>query len=174
MKNKRNEELNKLTKESISLAYYELLMQKKDITVKHICEKAGVSRNAYYRNFDSVDEIILYYLVLKWASYCESAGTESEIFSDVGGHLINYFYIEQDFVRAIKQQGKIYIIEEIFRRVLISKDISGAERYVSYVLAYSVYSFIRAMIDNDFSETPDEIRIMFNEYEKLNKKSSEA
>ena len=167
MKNKRNEELNKLTKESISLAYYELLMQKEDVSIKNICEKAGVSRNAYYRNFESVDEIIIYYLILKWANYCENSGTESEISNDVGSYLIKYFYFERDFVRAIKQQGKLYLIEELFRRVLIPKDVAGGEKYFSYFVAYSVYSFIRAMIDNDFTETPNELKVMFNAYEKL-------
>ncbi|NMM63603.1 TetR/AcrR family transcriptional regulator [Clostridium sp. P21] len=171
MKNKRNEDLNNLTKESISLAYYKLLLQKEDISIKKICEKAGVSRNAYYRNFESVDEIIIYYLILKWANYCENAGTETEISNDVGSHLIKYFYSEREFVRAIKQQGQIYLVEELFRKVLIPKDVSGAEKYFSYVVAYSIYSFIRAMIDNDFTETPDELNAMFKAYEKLKSKN---
>lgn len=167
MKNKRNEEINNLTKESISLAYCELLLQKDEISIKKICEKAGVSRNAYYRNFESLDEIIIYYFILKWAIYCENANAESEISSDVGSHLIKYFYSERDFIRAIKHQGTVYLIEEVFRRVLIPMDVMGAGKYFSYVIAYSVYSFIRAMIDNDFTETPDELKAMFEEYEKL-------
>lgn len=167
MKNKRNEEINNLTKESISLAYYKLLMQKEEVSIKKICEKAGVSRNAYYRNFQSLDEIIIYYFILKWTIYCENAGTKSEISSDVGSHLIKYFYSERDFIRAINQQGQVYLVEEVFRRVLIPKDVLGAEKYFSYVVTYSVYSFIRAMIDNDFTETPDELKAMFETYEKL-------
>ena len=69
--NKRNDEINAITKESIAVAYYELLQSEQNISVTMICEKAGVSRNAYYRNFNSTDEIILYCLILKWAKYCE-------------------------------------------------------------------------------------------------------
>ena len=65
--NKRNDEINAITKESIAVAYYELLQSEQNISVTMICEKAGVSRNAYYRNFNSTDEIILYCLILKWA-----------------------------------------------------------------------------------------------------------
>ena len=54
--NKRNDEINAITKESIAYAYYELLQKEQRISVTSICEKAGVSRNAYYRNFDSTDE----------------------------------------------------------------------------------------------------------------------
>ena len=52
--NKRNDEINAITKESIAFAYYELLQSEKSISVTLICEKAGVSRNAYYRNFKSL------------------------------------------------------------------------------------------------------------------------
>ena len=164
MTNKRNEELNKLTKESISLAYYELLMNNAFLSIKSICEKAGVSRNAYYRNFTSTDEISTYYLILKWAKYCEENGGESTISADVGGHLITYFYTEREFIRAIKRQGQLYLVEELFRTLLIPKDISGTAKYYSYVVAYTVYSFIRAMIDNDFAETPAELKNMFKIY----------
>ena len=69
--NTTNDEINAITKESIAVAYYELLQSEQNISVTMICEKAGVSRNAYYRNFNSTDEIILYCLILKWAKYCE-------------------------------------------------------------------------------------------------------
>ena len=42
--NKRNDEINAITKESIAFAYYELLQGEKSISVTLICEKAGVSR----------------------------------------------------------------------------------------------------------------------------------
>ena len=44
--NKRNDEINAITKESIAFAYYELLQKEQRISVTLICEKAGVSRNA--------------------------------------------------------------------------------------------------------------------------------
>ena len=53
--NKRNDEINAITKESIAFAYYELLQKEQRISVTLICEKAGVSRNAYYRNYGSTD-----------------------------------------------------------------------------------------------------------------------
>src|SRR5699024_6108118 len=70
--NKRNDAINAITKESIAFAYYELLQSEKSISVTLICKKAGVSRNAYYRNFNSTDEIIIYCLISKWAKYCEA------------------------------------------------------------------------------------------------------
>lgn len=55
-----NEESNRITKESIQSALI-LLMQKKEfsnITVTEIVKKAGVSRTAYYRNYQSKEDVL--------------------------------------------------------------------------------------------------------------------
>lgn len=162
MENRRNKEINKLTKESIALAAGELITAAKPYSVTEICKNAGVSRNAYYRNFQSVDEIIIYYLILKWARYCEKAGINQEPQPDMGHHLMQYFYSQRTFMNALRSQKRLYLIEQLFRMVIIPKDIAGAGRYLAYIQAYAIYGMIRAAIDNDFSETPEELRTMLN------------
>ncbi len=155
--NKRNDEINALTKESIAMAYYKLLQSNSNISVSMICETAGVSRNAYYRNFASTDDIIIYGLILKWAQYCEENPLPPDDNEAVKQQLIQFFYAEKEFIRAIKQHNKVYLIEELFRTVIIPAEDIGIEKYLLYVVAYAVYGMIRAMIDNDFSETPEQI-----------------
>lgn len=155
--NKRNDEINAITKESIAYAYYELLQSEQNISVTMICEKAGVSRNAYYRNFNSTDDIVIYCLVLKWAKYCEENHVTTENGEDVKLPLMQFFYSEKTFIRAIKKHDKLYLLEELFRLVIIPQEDIGMAKYLLYVVAYSVYGLIRAMIDNDFSETPEQI-----------------
>lgn len=75
--------------------------------------------------------------------------------------LIQFFYAEKEFVRAIKKHDKLYLIEEIFRRVIIPAEDIGMTKYILYVVAYSVYGIIRAMIDQNFSETPKQLEVMF-------------
>ena len=159
--NKRNDEINAITKESIAFAYYELLQGEKSISVTLICEKAGVSRNAYYRNFTSTDEIIIYCLISKWAKYCEVNPVPPEDGEVLKQRLIQFFYAEKEFVRAIKKHDKLYLIEELFRRVIIPAEDIGMTKYILYVVAYSVYGIIRAMIDQNFSETPKQLEVMF-------------
>ena len=66
--NKRNDEINAITKESIAFAYCELLQNEQNISVTMICEKAGVSRNAYIFCWDNdLSEKLLnqiYFIVL--------------------------------------------------------------------------------------------------------------
>ena len=85
--------------------------------------------------------------------------------------LIQFFYSEKEFVRAIKKHDKIYLIEDLFRKVIVPADADGITKYILYMLAYSVYGMIRAMIDQDFSETPEQIEIMFAEHKSIQSKS---
>ena len=169
--NKRNDEINTITKESIAFAYYELLQGEKSISVTLICKKAGVSRNAYYRNFNSTDEIIIYCLISKWAKYCEVNPVPAENGEVLKQRLIQFFYSEKEFIRAMKKHDKIYLIEDLFRKVIVPAEAVGITKYILYVLAYSVYGMIRAMIDQDFAETPEQIEIMFAEYKSIQNES---
>lgn len=169
--NKRNDEINAITKESIAYAYYKLLQKEQRISVTLICEKAGVSRNAYYRNYGSTDEIIIYCLVLKWAKYCEIHPVPPEDGEVLRQRLIQFFYNEKEFVRAIKKHDKIYLIEDLFRKVIVPAEAAGTTKYILYMLAYSVYGMIRAMIDQDFSETPEQIEIMSDENHSIQSQS---
>lgn len=165
--NKRNDEINAITKESLAFAYGELLQSEQNISVTMICERAGVSRNAYYRNFDSTDEIIIYCLISRWAAYCETNPIPVEDGETLKQRLIQFFYSEKEFVRAIQKHDKLYLIEELFRRVIIPAEDIGMTKYILYVVAYSVYGIIRAMIDQNFSETPEQLGMMFAEHRSI-------
>ncbi len=75
-----NKEANQLTKESLETALLFLIEKKelKHISVSELVRKAGVSRNAFYRNYKSKEEILeIYYertssnLKKKWQSLQE-------------------------------------------------------------------------------------------------------
>ena len=59
-----NVESNALTRESIETALIQLMQEKsfRDITITDICKRAGVSRNAYYRNYSSKEDILEAYV----------------------------------------------------------------------------------------------------------------
>lgn len=55
-----NEQLNKITKDNIKNALKSLLKEKslKSVTVTELVKKAGVSRTAFYRNYESMEDIL--------------------------------------------------------------------------------------------------------------------
>lgn len=63
------------------------------------------------------------------------------------------------------------MIEDLFRKVIVPAEAVGITKYILYMLAYSVYGVIRAMIDQDFSETTEQIEMMFVEHKNIQSKS---
>ena len=55
-----NQESNRITKESLEISLLQLLEKKEltKITISELVERAGVSRAAFYRNYDSKEEIL--------------------------------------------------------------------------------------------------------------------
>lgn len=158
--NPNNVEVNKITKERIAIAARDLMLANSNVSVSNICKKAGVSRNAFYRNFETTDDIFIYYLILKWAAYSEEHNVENASEEGKRNHLICFFYSEKDFVLALKRKNLTYIVEKLFVAVFVPKEMEGAMRYYLYAVSYLIYGLIKAMIDNDFKETPEQIIAM--------------
>jgi hypothetical protein len=57
----------------------------------------------------------------------------------------------------------VHLVEQLFVKVIVPQDSTGATRYTLYGTAYFTYGMIRAMIDSNFSDAPDEIEKMFRQ-----------
>jgi AcrR family transcriptional regulator len=161
--NPNNAEIALMTKESICTAAAHLLINSKDITVTSVCRKAGVSRNAFYRNFDCMDDVFIYHLIVGWAKYAERNKVAEGPQSEVMKHLARYFYAEQEYIRALRKHNLVHLVEQLFVKVIVPQSSTGTARYMLYGTAYFTYGIIRAMIDNNFSDTPEEIEEMFKQ-----------
>ena len=64
MANKNNDLQNRITKESIFTSLMILMEQKNfhEISITEIAKKAGVSRMAFYRNYNLIEDIIIAHL----------------------------------------------------------------------------------------------------------------
>lgn len=160
--NPQNQEIKRITQESIAIAAYQILVSREDLSITAICTRAGVSRNAFYRNFETTDAAILHYLKIGWEEYAKESHVYDNGKEDVTLHLVRYFYQKQDMLRALKIRNMLYIMEKVFMNILISEteDAVGGARYLLYTTAFAMYGFLRAMIDNDFSDSPEDIAKM--------------
>lgn len=159
--NRKNAEINAITKESISESAADILNRNMPLSVSSICKHAGVSRNAYYRNFESIDDVFIYYMAMKWAEYAKINHVENDAKEKISEHLIRFFYSQKAFVLSLKAHNMIYLVEKLFVSVIVPPQAESVLRYTLYGTSYFIYGFIRAMIDNNFSDTPEEIIKMF-------------
>jgi len=138
------------------------LMKKKDyksISITEICEKAGVTRMSFYRNFDSKEDILK-----KWVnSVTDSFLADSEI-SYKNNSSREYFiklftHMEQhkDVCIELYNAGLIYIVKEQFDRVFLEIHRDEYDEYKSFFLAGGIYNVFLLWLINGCRESPSEI-----------------
>lgn len=163
---KTNAESNKLTKQCIETAMLKLLKKKSinDITITELVKVAGVSRNAYYRNYDSKEEII------------------SEICRGITQHLLNSaedwkasenkeeWMIQ--FFRYIRNNKTLFrimidaglpITEIIESKILLTVEEPEA-RYSALAKSGMFIAVLKNWFNGGMKESPEMIGRMFNEF----------
>ena len=98
-----NAESNELTKEAIYISLIKL-MEKQDfdkITITDIAKKAGVSRMAFYRNYESKDDILFNYLDELFEQYYADVSKHHYDFYEFALHFFRYYEENCELVQAI-------------------------------------------------------------------------
>ncbi len=154
-----NDEINRLTKNAIQEALVYLLGKKdlNDISVTEIVKKAGVSRSAYYRNYQSKEEILrdfstsVFYLLFERLSKKELVSRPEEW----------YHYL----FSTVKENERI--VRLIFRARLSSltqylppfedSKYDKKEEYQVQAMLSALISVVEKWALNDFDLSIDEI-----------------
>ena len=154
-----NEESNKITRECLQIAMIKL-MDKKDfekISITEITKHAGVSRTAFYRNYESKENLV--------EDICRSmvSGLKASLCSDTYRTDRKKWYT--DFYRTIKENSEYFRIylnahlqfEEAFILDSVFAPASPMEHYVN---SAKEGAFLRILTDwfrGGMKETPDEM-----------------
>lgn len=99
----RNQESNKLLKESITIAFFQLLEKNdfNDIKITDICERAGVSRTGFYRNFKDKKEIIDNY------SYSYFLDVQNHVIKFIKGEYKDPYQFYMNYFKNIQEHKKM-------------------------------------------------------------------
>lgn len=172
-----NKESKRFSRECIYRALLELLGEKEyeKITLTEIAERAGLSRNAVYRNFEYKDNIIDDYLFeltenrINEAS--ETLTTKEDILS-----LFQFLYNSKDIIYPIYKAGLVTSLYKVFIK---SKDLymKNKDRKADYMNSYflgGLFAVYLNWMEKDFVETPEEMTDMavslLKEYGLLDRK----
>lgn len=103
-----NEELKRITRESLLMALIELWDKKpyESITVTELASKAGVSRMAFYRNYQSKDEIVAEHVRKLYTDYTSELEHEGRTrFVDYAVRFFMYIAENEHFMRKALAAG---------------------------------------------------------------------
>lgn len=161
MSNSSNEEAKSFTKECVVGALLKLLEEKEynKITLSEIAAKAGVSRNAVYRNFSSKDLILKKYvnnITLDFANGLKNKSIETyeQYVNELFLHLCSYSEVSKVLVESRLTD----ILYESFTvmKGFIAADSDIKDYYENYRIG-GMYSIYLTWLENGRKESPKEL-----------------
>ncbi|MCL1995674.1 MAG: TetR/AcrR family transcriptional regulator [Defluviitaleaceae bacterium] len=129
------------TKEFITTALVELLKKDtlQDITISRLVSRAGVSRMAFYRNFETVQQVLYEYYNLKINSVFENMKNSSNKSDKLNSHLDFFNNFSEELILSHKH-GYEPIINEIFTKQVESFYKDSDNNYHITFMAAGAYA----------------------------------
>lgn len=167
MISKNNNPQNRITKESIFTALMLLMEQKdfKEISITELTKKAGVSRMAFYRNYNLMEDIITSYLDEFFEDYSNQISRNEKIDTCDSVRLyFTYFRNHEKLITNLNNSNLTNLILERVTRFLHSlcKDIvcekshsPEKEKYSIEFLAGGVYKVLIEWAKSGMKESDD-------------------
>lgn len=162
--NGNNQDLKQITKESITEALLRLMEthEYKNISITDICTLAGVSRNAFYRNYPAKDAILRQY-IYEFTDVWRRKLRESKKLT-----AIQYFTTlfketlkRKDLIRKLIHAQLEYILIDVFFTFFKNFALNSQNStYLQCHFAGSIHAITIHWIMNDQPETPEELAQM--------------
>lgn len=154
---KRKNEAHEIVTESITQALLILIKKKRlcDINVSELCQKAGVSRVSFYRNFNSLDDILTKYLKKCTDDWWEefSKKSEEEFHETFWQELLNQYRKNTELIHLLTENNVTYILKDHIFSCCGPKDTQDEKAaYICAAAAGAIYGFVDEWIKRGMSE----------------------
>lgn len=170
MENRRVSSSNIFAKECIVSALLQLIEKKplSTITISELCEKAGVSRMTFYRNYGSKEDVFDKNLKDIFEKY-----KSDDIFHEHEGiyydkqHMIHYFqylYRYKDFMRGLMSCGFGALFMEKLNQFILEKWKDYADIYTLTAFSGALFNLFHLWSTNHYEEN---IEILAEKMEQI-------
>ena len=140
-----------------------LLMKKKDyssITNKEITDKAGLSHITIYRNFNSKDEILKYYLT----GIFEEWKLEWNDNNNIAYNIFTFFQKNKEIIDLLyKAHLEYFLVDNILSCCDYKKEDINIIAYSKATVAYLIFGWCNEWYKRGMIETPKEMAKLFEE-----------
>lgn len=154
-------------KECISDALYKLLGEKdlNEIRVEDIVQNASVGRVTYFRHFSSKEEVLQFKISCLWDKYCDTHNiiVRNRFDRNNAAAFFHFNYEIRNYLKTLYQSGLETIVFNVFKDILIPKDIYSEQWYREKFYSYGLYGLLDGWVRKDFLETPEQMTRKFFE-----------
>lgn len=160
-----NEGRNTYVVEHLTKALLDLLRDKtlEEISVRELCERAGVGRASFYRNFSRREDILTAYVADIFREWTDAhqRGEERSVSEQVRT-LFAHFEAHRDFYELLSRRGLVYLLKDvILRSFALDPEAPMAEAYIKAYAAYSLYGWVETWFRRGMRESAEELAALF-------------
>lgn len=155
----RKNEAHDMVISSITEALLQLMRQKPltEISISELCNKAGVSRISFYRNYSSMDDILVKHLTACtdawWADF--SIRNNADFYDNFWPELLEEYRKNRDLILLIYQNEKSSLLKEhIFSCCAVRESQDEWDAYARAGLAGALYGLVDEWIRRGMAEFP--------------------
>lgn len=160
----RKNEAHNVVVESLTEALLQLMEKKplSKINVSELCIRAGVGRVSFYRNFDSMDDILVQHLKKCtdewWRDFSQN---EAESFyTDFWPELLEQYRANGHLVRLLYENNASHLIKDhIFACCRTTFEVDEEESYARAALAGALYGMVDEWIKRGMGSLPENFSI---------------
>lgn len=163
-----NEGRNTYVMEHLTDALLTLLRDKSmsDISVRKLCDTAGVGRASFYRNFETKEDILRLHINRLFSEWTDirngEATTKSLPLSGLIQSLFAHFERHRDFYLLLNERALIYLLKDVIIEICGPKpEDSNSEAYAKAFVAYTLYGWIEVWFQRGMKESSEEMAELF-------------
>ncbi len=158
----RKNAANIFVRECITQALLKLMKQGKyyDITVSELVKTAGVSRNSFYRNYESIDDILKQHLEERtakwWDNYIKNPN------GDIIAEVFRHFLDMKEVITLLYSQNLSHLLSEhivMCGKLSLTGSIENA--YKTAYMSGGLFGIADEWIKNGMKESPEQMQAIF-------------
>lgn len=162
--NQNSAERSRFTKDCIVQALLKIMDEQPfaSISIQNIVDAAGVSRMAYYRNFNSKEDILRYHISAVTKDFLSRYDDiKPKNFQDYLQLLFDYLLEQKEFGLKLFRAGMIALSKEAFDKGLLVYAKDTKSYYNLCFLSGGLFNMYSFWLENGCKETPRQLSKYF-------------
>ena len=151
-------------KSNLTEALFLLLKEKplKEISIKELCDRAGLSRLSFYRNYSSKEDILKQHLTGITSVFLDSTSVNFRTTPrrEFIVNLLNHMADHKEIISLLLNNGLSYMVKEGFDEAFTRSIDVYHDPYRCYAASGAYFNLVYYWFLNDCKETPEQIAEM--------------